>query len=73
MKSHSKERATTVARGPEITLSPELISRITTFPLGFKWNKENMPSTIAKRNIVLSAEEFIEDKNGVRIGSLPYP
>lgn len=62
-----------MVRGLVITLSPELISRVTTFPLGVKWVKETMPSTTAKKIFFLPGEEYIEDKNGVRIESLPYP
>ena len=31
--------ATTMVRGLAITITPELISRITTLPLGIKWNR----------------------------------
>ena len=39
-----------MVRGISITLSPEIISRVTTFPLGVKWVKERMPSTATKKN-----------------------
>ena len=73
LQSHSKERATIVVRGLAITLSPELISKVTTLPLGVKWVKERMPRTAAKKIFFLPGEEYIEDKNGVRRESLLYP
>lgn len=60
-------------RGLAITLSHELIRRVTTFPLGAKWVKERIPSTATKNNLFLLGEEYIEDKNGVIRKSLPYP
>ena len=71
LQSHSEERVTIVVRGLAITLSPEIISRVTTFPLGVKWVKERMPSNLAKRSFFLPGEEYIENKNGVRRESLP--
>ena len=66
--------ATVVLRGLSIDLTPELISRSTTLPLGVPWIKEDKgDSQIAKNKLFLEGEEPIEDKNGVRKTSLPYP
>lgn len=74
LQSHSEERVNIVVIGLAITPSPELIRRITTFPLGVKWIKEDrMPSTATKKISFLLREDFIENKNGVRRESLPYP
>lgn len=62
-----------MVRGLDITLSPELTRIVTNFPLGFKWVKERMPNTAAKKIFFLPGEEYIEKKNGVRREILPYP
>ena len=63
-----------MVRGLAITISPELINIITTFPLGVKFIKvDRMPSTTTKKSFFLPGEDFIEDKNGVRRERLPYP
>ena len=62
-----------MVRGLAITLSLKIISIVTTLPLGVKWVKERIPSTIAKKIFFLPVEEYIEDKNGVRRESLKYP
>ena len=72
VQSHSEERSTTMVRGLSITLSPELISVVITFPLGVKWVKERMPRNVAKKIFFMLVEECIEDNNGVR-EILPYP
>jgi len=70
----TRVHATIVVRGLSIELTPELISRITTLPLGVPWRKEDKgDSQIAKKKLFLEGEEPIEDKNGVRRTSLPYP
>ena len=73
LQSYSEERATTMIKGLTITLYPELISRVTTIPLGVKWVKEIMLSTATKQYFFLPGEDYIEDKNGVRREILPYP
>lgn len=63
-----------VIRGHSIDLTPELISRITTHPLGIRWRKEDKgDSQVSKRKFFLQGQEHTEDKNGVRRESLPYP
>jgi len=57
-----------------IELTPKLISKITTLPLGVPWRKEDKGDIqTAKKKFFLEGEEPIEDKNGVRRKSLPYP
>jgi len=63
-----------VVRGLSITITPKVISRITTLPQGMPWRKEDKAiSTFAKKNFFLRDEEPIKDKNGIRRESLPYP
>jgi len=66
--------ATIVVRCLSIELTPELISRVTTLPLGVPWRKEDKgDSQVAKKKFFLEGEEPNKDKNGVRRASLPYP
>ena len=63
----TKIHATIVIRGLTIDLTPELISRVNTLPLGIPWRKEDKgDSEVAKRKLFLEGEEPTEDKNGVR-------
>jgi len=71
---HNKIHATVLVRGLIIDLIPELISRVTTLPLGIPWRKEDKADNqVTKRKFFLEGEEPTEDKNGVRRDSLPYP
>jgi len=66
--------ATSMVRGLSITITPEIISKITTLPLGMQWRNEDKASnTFAKKKFFLRDEEPIKDKNGIRRESLPYP
>jgi len=66
--------ATVVIRGLSIELTLELISRVTTLPLGIPWRKEDKgDSQVSKRKFLLEGEETTKDKNGVKRESLPYP
>ena len=66
--------ATTAVKGLAITITPKFISRMTNLSLGVKWNREDRVSNIAaKKSFFFPNEEFIEEKNGVRRESLPYP
>ena len=70
----TKTHATVVMRGLSIYLTPELINIITTLPLRVSWIKEDKGnSQTAKKKFFLEGEEAMEDKNGVRRASLPYP
>jgi len=71
---HTKIHATVVIRGLTIGLTPELIKRVATLPLGIPWRKEDKgDSQVARRKFFLEGEEPTEDKNRVRRESLPYP
>ncbi len=70
----TRTHATIVLRGLSIELTLEIIGRITTLTLGLPWRKEDKGnSQIAKKKLFLEGEEAMEDKNGVRRESLPYP
>ena len=70
----TRTHATIVVRGLSIELTLDLISRITTLLLGGPWKKEDKgDSQTTKKKFFLEGEEPIEDKNGVRRASLPYP
>ena len=66
--------ATTVVKFLLVEITPEVIGRITTLPLGLPWRKEdNGNNQLAKKKFLLEGEEAMDDKNGVRRESLPYP
>ena len=70
----TKTHATTMVKGilEEITL--EVIGRINTLPLGIPWRKEDKGNNqLARKKFFLEGEEEMEDKNGVKRESLPYP
>jgi len=70
----TRASATVVVRGFSVTITPKSISRITTLPLGLQWRKEDKTNnTIAQKGFFLEGEEPIEEKNGVRRESIPYP
>lgn len=70
----TRVHATIVVRGLSIDLTPKLIRIITTLPLGVPWRKEDKgDNQISKKKLFLEGEDPIEDKNGVRRASLPYP
>lgn len=76
MALNSQERAssTTEVRGLSISISFDLIGRVTTVPLRIPWIREDKTSsTISKNNFLTANEKPIEDKNGVERESLPYP
>jgi len=63
-----------VVKGLSIELTPKIIGRITTLPLGMPWRKKDKGnSQIAKKKFFLEGEGAMEDKNGVRRAILPYP
>ena len=74
MDFHSQvdDSSTAVIRGLVITITPDLISRVTTLPLGIKWNREDrVTSVVAMKSLFFPNEEHIKEKNGVRRESLP--
>ncbi len=65
LRPQSKTHATISFRGLTLELTPELISQVTSLPLGLPWRKE-------ERSLGQAAKKHpVEDKNGVRRTSLP--
>jgi len=61
-------------KGLSVVITPKVIRRITALPLGLPWRKEDKDNnTLAKKKFFLEGEEEMEDKNGVRRESIPYP
>lgn len=74
LKPHSKTHSTVSFRGLTIKLTPEFISRITSFPLGLPWSKEEKPlGQVVKRIFFQPDEHPMEDKNGIKRTRIPYP
>lgn len=70
----TKTNTTTVVKGLSVALTLQVISKITTLPLGLAWRKEDKGNiTLAKKSLFLEGEEPIEDKNGIRRESIQYP
>ena len=71
---HSRTHATITFRGLSMEINPEFISRVTTLPLGLPWSKDEKPiGHVAKKNFFQNNEHPVEDKNGIRRASIPYP
>lgn len=74
LNPQARTSSTTMVRGLSITINPEVINRLTTLPQGVQWRREDKASsTFSKKKFFLNDEKPIEDKNGVRRESLPYP
>jgi len=74
LNPEARANATTVVRGLFITITSELISRVTTLPLGVQWRKKDKSNNaLTKNNFFTDDEKPIEYKNGVKIKILPYP
>lgn len=72
LRPQSKTQATVSFRGLTLELTPELISRVTSLPLGLPWRKEERSlGQVSKKTFFLPKEHPVEDKNGVRRTSLP--
>lgn len=70
----TRTHATTMVKCLSIVITPEVISIITTLPLGLPWRNEDKGNdTLAKKKFFLEGEEPMEDKYGVRRESIPYP
>lgn len=55
-------------------ITPEFISRVTSFPLGLPWSKdEKTMGQVVKKTFFQPNEHLVEDKNGIRRTSIPYP
>ncbi len=73
LNPQERTSATTMVTALSIKLNLDVISRVTTLPLGIQWRKEDKANnTFAKKNFFLNDEQSIEDKIGVRRESLPY-
>ena len=71
---HTRTHATITIRGLSIKITLEFISRVTTLPLGLPWSKdEKIISQAAKRKFFQDNETPVEEKNGIRRASIPYP
>ena len=74
LNPQEKTSVTTMVRGISITINPEVINRVTTVPLGVQWRKDDKANnTLANKKLFTNDGRPIEDKNGVRRESLPYP
>ena len=64
LTTHSRSHVIVLVRGLTIDLTLELISRVTTLPLGIPWRKEDKgDSQVEKGKFFLEGEEPTEDKN----------
>ena len=71
---HSRTRAIVNFRGISMEITPEFINRVTSLPLVLPWSKDEKPSGhSAKKNFFQPNEHPVEDKNGIRRTSIPYP
>lgn len=63
-----------MVKGLSVEITPKVISRITTLHLGLPWRKEDKGNnTLVKKKLFLEWEGPMEEKNGIRRGSIPYP
>ena len=71
---HIRTHATVTSRGLSMEITPEFISRGIALPLGLAWSKdEKTIGQAAKKNFLQNHETPVEDKNGIRRASIPYP
>lgn len=71
---HSRTYATVTFRGLSMEVTLEFISMVTILPLGLPWRKDEKPiGQGAKKNFFQNNEHHVEDKNGIRTTSIPYP
>jgi len=57
-----------------IKINRELISMVTTLPLGIQWRKvDKAGSTFFKKNFFLNDEQLIETKMGLEGKAFPIP
>jgi len=55
-------------------ITPEFISGITSLPHGLRWSKnEKSLGEVAKKTFFQPNEHPVEEKNGIRRTSIPYP
>ena len=71
---HNRTHATITFRGLSMEITLEFISRVTNLPLGLPWSKDEKPiGQVAKNFFFQNNETIVEDKNGFRRDSIPYP
>ena len=71
---HSKTHATFTFRGLTMEITQGFINRVTSLPLGLPWSKDEKPiGQCAKKNFFQNNEHLVEDKNGIRWTTIPYP
>lgn len=74
MIPYSKTHSTIRFMGLTMEITPEFISRVTTVPLGPPYSKEEKPlGQVANKTFFQPNEYVVEDKNGIRRTSIPYP
>jgi hypothetical protein len=62
------------SEGTVIRINEASINRITSFPMGLPWDKEERQEAItAKKAFFLPNEKPDEDKNGIKRETLPHP
>jgi len=71
---HSKTYAIVTFKGITMEITLEFISRVTSFPLGLLWSKEENPlGQVAKKTFFQPNEHPVEEQNGIRRKSISYP
>ena len=71
---HTRTHATVTIRGISIEITPKFISKVTTLPIGLPWSKdEKLIGQATKKKFFQDIETPVEDKNGIRRASIPYP
>jgi len=69
----TRTHATAVVKCLLVEITPEVIGKITTLPLGLPWRKEDKGNNqLEKKKLFFEGEGEMEEKNGVRRESLPY-
>lgn len=70
LQPQSKTQAIVSFRGLTLEITPELIIRVTSLPLGISWSKEERKlGQVAKKAFSLPEEHPVEEKNRVRRAS----
>lgn len=71
---HSKTHASVSFRGLTMEIALEFISKVISLSLGLPWSKEEKPlGQVSKKTFFQADEHPIEEKNGIRRKSIPYP
>jgi len=74
MVPYTRTHANVTTRGFSMEITLEFISRFTTLPLGLSLSKDEKPiGQDAKKKFFQNNETPVEDKNGIRRASIPYP